>query len=85
MSEQLYHEIMCPTLTKKGPCNCAAQVVVTDPLTEALTLARRATNGWACYAKREIEHREITSLHQEISKLEAAAVRAGGVSPDPEE
>jgi hypothetical protein len=78
MSEQRYHEIMCPTLTKKGPCNCATHVVVTDPLTEALALARRATNGWACYAKREIEHREIASLHQEISKL-AAAVRAGGV------
>ena len=37
MSEQLYHEIACPTLTKTGPCNCTTQIVVTDaPLSKRL-------------------------------------------------
>jgi hypothetical protein len=42
----------------------------------ALSLARRATNGWACYAKRDIEHREIADLHREISEV-ADSLRAG--------
>lgn len=35
-----------------------------------LTLARNATNGWACYAKRQIEHDEIARLHNAISESE---------------
>jgi len=33
-------------------------------------LAKEATNGWACHAKTEREHRDIHRLHAEISKLE---------------
>lgn len=42
-------------------------------LAPALSIARRAVNGWACYAKRDIEHNEITALHREISELGAGA------------
>lgn len=35
-----------------------------------LVLARNATNGWACYAKRQIEHDEIARLHNAISEVE---------------
>ncbi len=38
---------------------------------EALRLAERATNGWACYAKRDIEHEEIARLHEAIRRLRA--------------
>ncbi len=27
MSERLYHEIMCPSLTKTGPCTCQPVIV----------------------------------------------------------
>lgn len=27
MTERLYHDIMCPSLTKQGPCNCVPVVV----------------------------------------------------------
>jgi hypothetical protein len=37
---------------------------------ELLRLAREATNGWACYAKRKVEHDEIARLHAAISKAE---------------
>lgn len=30
------------------------------------TLAKQATNGWACFARRDIEHDEIARLHQAI-------------------
>ncbi len=33
------------------------------------TLAKEATNGWACYAKRKIEHDGIARLHREIDAL----------------
>lgn len=33
------------------------------------TLAKEATNGWACYASRKIEHDEIARLHREIDAL----------------
>lgn len=36
-----------------------------------LRLAKEATNGWACHAKRKIELDEIARLHREISKAEA--------------
>lgn len=36
----------------------------------AIRLAKEATNGWACYAKREIEHNEISRLHRAIADLE---------------
>lgn len=38
-------------------------------LAEALRLATEATNGWACYAKRKIEHNDIARLHREISAV----------------
>ncbi len=45
-------------------------VAADDCLIKALRLAREATNGWACYAKRKIEHDAIARLHQEIAMLE---------------
>lgn len=35
-------------------------------------LATEATNGWACYAKREIEHAEIARLHQALTSTPAS-------------
>ena len=32
-------------------------------------LAKEATNGWACYAKRKIEHDDIARIHREIDAL----------------
>jgi hypothetical protein len=26
----VYHDIMCPTLTKRGPCTCETQIVVAE-------------------------------------------------------
>lgn len=37
----------------------------------ALSIARRAVNGWACYASRNVEHAEIRRLHGEISDFAA--------------
>lgn len=34
----------------------------------ALTLAKQATNGWACYARTNAEHNEITRLHAELDQ-----------------
>ena len=34
-----------------------------------VSIARRAVNGWACYAKRKLEHDDIARLHQEISSV----------------
>ncbi len=47
-------------------------------LETALRLAKHATNGWACYAKRKVEHDEIARLHREIDA--AYALGARGVS-----
>lgn len=44
----------------------------------AKKLALQATNGWACYAKRGIEHEEIARLHAAIKALST-------LSPAPEE
>jgi hypothetical protein len=41
-----------------------------ETLTVAVRLAKEATNGWACYAKRKIEHAEIARLHQAIDALD---------------
>lgn len=39
-------------------------------MNRALSLAKEATNGWACYAKRDVEHENIANLHQRIAALE---------------
>jgi hypothetical protein len=39
---------------------------VTAQRDQLLRLAKEATNGWACYATRKIEHDEIARLHREI-------------------
>lgn len=41
-----------------------------------VSIAKRAVNGWACYAKRQIEHEEIARLHREIDALREPAVSA---------
>lgn len=55
-----------------------------DPLRSAvsqlLRLAKEATNGWACYAKRQIEHYEIARLHRDIASIEAIQASS---SPQP--
>ncbi len=43
-----------------------------ESLEAALLLAKEATNGWACYAKRKIEHDEIARLHRDIAALSQA-------------
>lgn len=43
---------------------------------QALSLARQAVNGWACYAKRQVEHDDIARLHKALDALELAAVEA---------
>ncbi len=37
---------------------------------ELRRLAKEATNGWACFAKRNCEHDEITRLHKAIDAAE---------------
>lgn len=79
------HEASCSAWrsldSDEETCNCgfadalrAALIPVPrEPeLREALRLAKEATNGWACHAKRQIEHDEIARLHREIADLEAA-------------
>lgn len=54
----------------------ADRVVKAEARVSALvSLAKRAVNGWACYAKRDIEHREIAALHAAI-KAEARQERS---------
>lgn len=48
--------------------------------TAALKLAKEATNGWACYAKRAVEHMEITRLHRQI---DAALSPTPATEPQP--
>ncbi len=43
----------------------------------AVRLAKEATNGWACYAKRKAEHDNIAHLHREIAQLERDATTKG--------
>jgi hypothetical protein len=48
----------------------AASPVGSTPTGDALlTLAKEATNGWACYAKTDREHREIARLHTAIDAI----------------
>lgn len=35
------------------------------------TLAKEATNGWACYARTKLEHNDISRLHQALDAFEA--------------
>jgi hypothetical protein len=44
---------------------------------DLLRIAKEATNGWACYAKRKIEHDEIARLHEAIAKASAAPPTGG--------
>jgi hypothetical protein len=46
-------------------------------LQEALSLAKQATNGWACYATREIEHKGISRLHAAIDAARAVLAQKG--------
>ena len=55
----------------------------TDPR-EALSLAKQATNGWACYATRKIEHDEIARLHGAIDELAAALLLSEAAARDAE-
>lgn len=43
-----------------------------EALKEALTTAREATNGWACYARTKMEHAEIARLHLVIDAAHAS-------------
>lgn len=40
----------------------------------AIRLAKEAVNGWACYAKKNVEHDEIARLHSEIANIERTAI-----------
>jgi hypothetical protein len=42
-----------------------------DERDEARKLARQATNGWACYATREVEHDDIARIHRVLDAMEA--------------
>jgi hypothetical protein len=41
------------------------------------SLAKRAVNGWACYAKRKLEHEEIAQLHRAIDEATNGATSNG--------
>lgn len=51
------------------PTSIPAQDVRTL-LERALRIAKEATNGWACYAKRKREHDDIGRLHRLIVECE---------------
>ncbi len=59
------------------------QAVSDDLLLRALRLAKEATNGWACYAKRQAEHDNIAHLHREIAELEQDATKERDVQDHP--
>jgi len=46
------------------------EAALIEQLAVAVRLAKEATNGWACYATRKIEHDEIARLHRAIDALE---------------
>jgi hypothetical protein len=50
----------------------SSRLSASSSLRAPLKLARYATNGWACFAKRKREFDEIARLHREISELSAA-------------
>ena len=41
------------------------------------SLAKQATNGWACYARTKLEHNDIARLHREIDALPSSPSRTG--------
>jgi hypothetical protein len=57
----------------------AAMSAVIAQRDELLRIAKGATNGWACYAKRKIEHDEIARLHDAITAV-AMRVQASPAS-----
>ena len=60
---RVVHAIKIQIEQQPQPCaGCAA-------LREALTLAKQATNGWACFAKTKAEHADIARLHRAIDAL----------------
>lgn len=56
----------CPGLIDELLSALAAETARRE---QAEDLARFAVNGWACYAKRDIEHREIARLHKALKEL----------------
>ena len=83
------HDPRCPfNETDVGPrqawpclrCQMQAAEAREAALREALTttkrLAREATNGWACYAKRKIEHDDISRIHRALDHIEAPLTRS---------
>lgn len=82
MTERLYHEIQCQTLTKMGPCNCAP-VIVADGETAGDPGLRTALAAliaeWREHARVERERsegeaqREIDLLEQSADTWELAA------------
>jgi len=67
------HDAQCESeLTSHGYTACLCSERKNESLTaerdQLLTALCEATNGWACYAKRKIEHDEITRLHGVIAK-----------------
>jgi hypothetical protein len=49
---------------------CEEHQKIRDERDALLRLAKHATNGWACYASRKIEHDEIARLHRDIAAVE---------------
>jgi hypothetical protein len=60
-----------------GEQQCAEKIAAAQAEVSRLQQAlREATNGWACFAKRKIEHDEIARLHRIIA--ESASDPGGG-------
>ena len=51
-------------------CGYECRIKEDTLIARAILLAKEATNGWACYAKRKAEHENIAHLHREIAELE---------------
>ena len=47
---------------------CEEHQKIREQRDEFIRLVKEATNGWACYAKRHVEHDEIARLHSAIAK-----------------
>ena len=54
----------------------AREAALREALTTTKRLAREATNGWACYAKRKIEHDDISRIHRALDHIEAPLTRS---------
>lgn len=57
-------------VTDHYKCSADLHQSFRDDISELLRIAKEATNGWACYAKRQIEHDEIARLHAAIAEAE---------------